>query len=214
MIRYPTPHINYMPLKSLTDELYNGLLGIYLRAKTYTCTFEVVDFTGTEMSWPETDEEHEWICNNILPYYGIEVDEILSLEYTAADKLKENLGVRTDDSDRTTWGFNNVPDRTPNSLNFTRIKSTSHIGTHSDHEAGCKINIPILNMGAANIYFRESGERYFYPTPVLLNCPRLHEVENMHRMEKFNIPERTFFQIIFKKPFEYYKNILPLPLGY
>ena len=81
-MRYPAPTINYAPLKPLTDELHNGLLNIYKRTKTYITSFEVIGFTGTYMSWPETNEEHQWILDNILPFFNISVGECLNLQYT------------------------------------------------------------------------------------------------------------------------------------
>lgn len=212
MTRYPSPNINYMPIKPLSDELYKGLLDIYERTKTYKTSFEVSAFEGTTMSWPETDEDHQWILDNILKFYNIDPSEILSLEYTAKD-TNDDMGIRND-SKRKEWQFENVPDRIPNSLNFTSVTRTSTISAHNDHEAGCKINIPIKNMSAANIYFYETDEKYYYPAPVLLNCPAFHEVQNISRMATFDIPERTFFQIVFKGSYEHYKSTLPLPNGY
>lgn len=213
MKRYPSPNINFMPIKPLTDDLFNGLLGIYERTKTYKTSFEVAAFEGTIMSWPETDEDHQWILDNILKFYNIEPSEIQSLEYTANDTNKELFGIRND-SIRQDWGFKNVPSRIPNSLNFTTVTRTSIITAHNDHEAGCKINIPIRNMSAANIYFQETDEKYFYPAPALINCPATHEVQNLSRMTTFDIPERTFFQIVCKGSYEFYKATLPLPNGY
>lgn len=211
--RYPSPNINFMPIKPLPDSLYNGLLSIYERTHTYKTSFEVSAFEGTTMSWPETDEDHQWILDNILKFYNIDPSEVLSLEYTVDDTASEDIGARVD-SKRRDWGFKNVPNRIPNSLNFTSITRNSIISAHNDHEAGCKINIPIKNMSAANIYFYETDEKYFYPVPVLLNCPAFHEVQNICRMAQFDIPERTFFQIVFKGKYEYYKSTLPLPNGY
>jgi hypothetical protein len=208
--------MNYVPFKPLTDELYNGLLGIYKRTKTYVTSFEVIDFTGTYMSWPETDAEHQWILDNILPFYNISVDECLNLQYTDDDNELEEVGVRTDGHPRTDWGFKKecIPKRSPNSLNFTTASRHSVIAAHNDHETGCKINIPVLNMSAANLYFRQTDEKYFYPAPVLLNCREEHEVQRLDRMAQYDIPERTFFQIVLKGSYDYYQSTLPLPNGY
>jgi len=215
-MRYPAPTINYAPLKPLTDELHNGLLNIYKRTKTYITSFEVIGFTGTYMSWAETNEEHQWILDNILPFFNISVGECLNLQYTEEDNNIKELGIRTDNFPRTDWGFKKerVPKRLPNSLNFTTVQPHSVVTAHNDHEAGCKINIPILNMSAANLYFRQSDEQYFYPAPVLLNCRKDHEVQRIERMTEHNIPERTFFQIVLKGEYEFYKSTLPLPNGY
>lgn len=213
-VRFESPHINFIPIKPLSDELFNGLLKIYKNATTHKTSFYVPGFENTVMTWPESDEEHQWIIDNILSYYSIPVDEIASLEYTIDDIDDDTLGRRNDGFHRRDWGFQNVPTRTPNSLNFTTINKTSVITPHNDHEADCKINIPIINMSAANLYFRETDEPFYYNSPVLIHCSSLHEVRNINRMKTFNIPERTFFQIVLKKSFNYYKEILPLPNGY
>lgn len=213
-MRYPIPHVNYMPIKPLSDELYNGLLSIYENAKTYKTTFEVSAFQGTTMTWPETDEEQQWIIDKVLPYYNLSVDDVYSLEYMQKDMYDDRKGKRSDGNHRRDWGFKNVPERMPNTLNFTTVREHSLIEAHNDHEADCKINVPIKNMSAANIYFKDSDEAFYYNTPVLIHCASWHEVQHIDRMKKFNIPERTFFQIVLKKSFVHYQNVLPWPNGY
>jgi hypothetical protein len=172
----------------------------------------VPGFENSEIVWPETATEHQWIIDNILPFYGVKREEIVNLVYKDDDY--DSTQIQRVDSNRRDWGFDKVPPWTPNTLNFTRCTEDSIIGSHNDHEAGCKINIPILNMSAANLYFNASDERYYYPAPALLNVREQHEVENLSRLRQFNIPERTFFQIVFKGEFKHYTNMLPLPFGY
>lgn len=212
MPRYPNPHKNFMPVLPLTEDLYKGLLAVYQRITTYISDFYVPGFEKSTILWPETHDDHKWICDNILPFYGVHESELVNLVYDANDDAVD--AIARHDSDRRDWGFDHVPPWTPNTLNFTRVKYDSIIGDHDDHEAGCKINIPVLNMSAANVYFRESDERYYYPAPALLNVRARHEVENIHLMRDRGIPERTFFQVVFKGSFEEYQSRLPLPYGW
>lgn len=212
MIR-PLPHINYVPLLPLTNELYTELFSIYNRAKTHTCMFKVEGFENSETLWTETEEEHRWIIDNILPHYNLTLDDVEELVYTKDDEYSEEAKGRYD-SDRTQWNFKNVPAWKPRSLNFTRVGANSFIGRHTDPEGGCKINIPILNIRSADIYFVDSDESYFYPTPTLFNVSLPHNVNSIGRVSQYEPPVRVFFQIVLKESFEYWKEKLPLPYGY
>ena len=209
----PIPHINYVPLLPLTKELYLELFAVYDRAKSHTCVFKVEGFEDSETIWTETKEDHQWIIDNILPYYNLTIDDVEELVYTKEDQYTKEAKGRYD-SDRTQWEFKNVPPWGPRSLNFTRVGVTSFIGKHKDIEGGCKINIPVLNIRSANIHFIDSNEIYFYPTPALLNVRLFHNVDRIDRVSEYDPPVRVFFQIVLKKSFEYWKELLPLPYGY
>ena len=208
------PHENYVPLLPLTKELYDGLFNIYNRAKTNTCMFYVEGFENSETLWTETEEELQWIINNILPYYGLSLEDLQELLYVMEDKENNEAINNRGDTDRAKWSFKNVPPWGPRSLNFTRIGTDTFIRTHIDPEGGCKINIPILNMSAADIYFTDNNESYFYPVPALLKLLSPHRVNNIERLSQYKPPFRVFFQIVLKQSFEHWKEILPLPYGY
>ena len=209
----PNSHIDYMPIRSLTDELFGELFNIYKRAVTHVCTFEVAGFENSDTIWTETKEDHEWICANILPFYNLTIGDVVDLVYTAEDTNDDTTNNRYN-SDRSTWKFTNVPLWTPRSLNFTRLRSDSFVGAHNDHECGCKINIPIINMSAANIHFIDSGEQFWYPSPALLNVNALHSVNGTNRISQYNPPERVFFQICLKNSYDSYSDIIPTPHGW
>lgn len=210
----PMPHTNYVPLLPLTKELYNGLFDIYNRAKTNTCMFYVEGFENSETLWTETEEEHQWIIDNILPHYGLTLDDLQELVYVKEDKENEEASNNRDDTDRSKWSFTNVPPWGPRSLNFTRTSAISFIDHHTDPEGGCKINIPVLNIRAADIYFTDSDERCFYPTTTLFNVRLPHSVNNLENMGQYTPPFRVFFQIVLKESFDHWKEILPLPYGF
>jgi hypothetical protein len=209
----PNPHIDFMPIRPLTDELFVKLFDIYTRAVTHTCVFEVEGFVNSETIWTETKEDHDWICNNIIPFYNLTMDDIVDLIYTPED-IDAGIAKGRYDSDRSMWKFTNVPAWKPRSLNFTRIKHNSFVGAHTDHECGCKINIPILNMSSSNIHFVKSDERFWYPSPVLLNVNALHSVDGTERISLYTPKERVFFQLCLKQNYDFYQNIVPTPHGW
>ena len=186
---------NYKACAALPSDLQRKLTQIYYNAESHVVHFDMHLPNGgsfvNDQIWPETHDDYQWILDNILPYYGIEYDDVAVLDYS-------NSG----GGDRDAFSGGPVPDYEKNSINFTRF--TPERASINTHHAGvphvlCKLNIPITGMEQASVYWTETDEGYNYvnKTACLLNVQELHTVMGLNELTE----ERTFLSIALMTPF-------------
>lgn len=190
--------------------MFDEVVAIYHRAKTYVMRYNLPDEFVCEMIWPETQSDFDFLVTNVVRFYGISMDDVANLRYEQDDATDASLEPTLD---KFLWFSGMQGPYMPNSLNFTKYNQHSIGGRHCD-EMECKINIPVVNMGQACMHFTASDERCWYPSPVLLNVGVEHEVEGLERLRQFDLVERAFLQIVLKKPYQYYSDTLPRPNGW
>jgi hypothetical protein len=183
----------YRILEPLSVDLQSTLLEIYNRCKTYIFHFDHKNTdTGGEFIcdtiWPEFQKDVDWIIGNILPYYGIDLENVVEYDYDLS-------GHWNSDSD-----FNEThlfsPPWFPNSLNFTRYEAgVAKMCIHHDktpHVDG-KLNIPLLNTDSGHIYYIDVDEKFEYKKmhPCLHNPKYYHNVLGIEDLQE----DRVFFSL-------------------
>ena len=203
-----------MPLKPLRDDLYMELVNIYKRSKSYIQTFYIKDQFATQMVWPETFDDFDWICKNILNWFGLTKKDCTNLDYGNPDhQNRKQYSVRNPERMK---GFLNFtyPPYQPSAINFIRYTQEycllkKHVG-----QTNSKIIIPCISGGQASISFPDYNEVFSYSSPVLLDISQTHEVINLQNLKKNGIQERVLFNLVLNKSFSHYCKILPPPLGW
>lgn len=185
---------NYKACAALPSDLQRRLTQIYYNSESHVIQFDMHLEMGSfvnDQIWPETRDDYQWILDNILPYYGIEYDDVAVLDYG-------NSG----GGDRDAFSGGTVPDYEKNSINFTRF--TPERAEITTHHAGvphvlCKLNIPITGMEQAYVTWPSTGDEYNYvnKTACLLNVQELHTVMGLDDLTE----ERTFLSIALTTPF-------------
>lgn len=81
-------------------------------------------------------------------------------------------------------------------FNFNVVKPEGFVLPHRDVN-GCKLNILLNDSTEAPFLFCDTGEKYYYEQPVLLDVSQLHTVDNCSSITE----ERVTLQLFFTKPY-------------
>jgi hypothetical protein len=81
-------------------------------------------------------------------------------------------------------------------FNFNVVKPEGFVLPHRDVN-GCKLNILLNDSTKAPFLFCDTGEKYYYEYPVLLDVSQLHTVDNCDSI----VEERVTLQLFFTKPY-------------
>lgn len=197
--------------KALPEDLQTHLEDIYWRCKSHILKFDLHVMNNEvrngsfvcDQIWPEEKEDHQWILDNILPYYGIKVEDVAELDY-------ENSGGKTakEEADRdAAYGEGYKPPYSQNSINFTKFevgKAAIMIHTAGVNHVLCKLNIPIQACDQAALIYPPNdtypGLSYYrYPDkkPCLLNTQIEHTVLGLDDITE----DRIFLSIALTTPF-------------
>ena len=106
--------INFKICQPIPIEWHNKLNEIYDRCKTHILEFAFHANKGDfvcDQIWCETQEDQQWIIDTLLPYYGIDYENVAELDYSNT--------VSSQRSGSFSSGF--VPPYPKNSINFTRF---------------------------------------------------------------------------------------------
>jgi hypothetical protein len=77
--------INFKICQPIPIEWHNKLNEIYDRCKTHILEFAFHANKGDfvcDQIWCETKEDQQWIINTLLPYYGIDYEDVAELDYS------------------------------------------------------------------------------------------------------------------------------------
>ena len=215
------PYKSFMFLKPLPDDLFYELVNIYKRCDRYVQKFYIKNLFATQTVWPETIENFEWICDNILSYYNLDKKDSVNLDYgnpnhkTVARYSKSEGGDISHYNVERMRGFINFanPPYQPNAINFLKYDKDYCVFTEHTGETGSKIIIPVINSGLASVKFPGYNESCSYPCPVLLDISKTHSVVGLEKMKEYNT-ERVLFNCVLKKSFSHYCSYLPRPNGW
>jgi hypothetical protein len=81
-------------------------------------------------------------------------------------------------------------------FNFNVVKPTGFVLPHRDVN-GCKLNILLNESTEAPFLFCETGEKYYYEHPALLDVSQLHTVDNCDSIRE----DRVTLQLFLTKPY-------------
>lgn len=187
--------INFKICEPMPIEWHNKLNEIYDRCKTHILEFSFHanhgDFICDQL-WCETVEDQQWIIDTILPYYGIDYDDVVDLDYSNT--------VSSDRSQSFSKGFS--PPYPKNSINFTRFVAGK--AAIMEHNAGvdhvlCKLNVPVKNIEAGTCRWIKTKEGWNYKdnTALLLNVQEDHTVDGLEDLTE----DRAFLSIALKTTF-------------
>jgi hypothetical protein len=191
----PEP-INFKICQPIPQEWHIKLNEIYERCQTHILEFafhaNYGDFVCDQI-WCETQEDQQWILDKLLPYYGIDYEEVAELDYSNAVTESSRSGAFTE-------GF--TPPYPKNSINFTRfVAGKAAIMQHNagvDHVL-CKLNIPVKNIESGTCRWIETAEGWNYRdnTAMLLNVQKDHTVDGLEELTE----DRAFLSIALITPF-------------
>ena len=178
-------------LINLTENQSKTLLSIYQNCKTYKIRYIYPKLTQSELLWPETLEEHNWIVEKIVAHFDLTVDEIVDLPYNKEDpKNRKN--------------YIDIP-YYPSCINFVHFYPGDYLDYHNNHsfhmEITGRINIPVLNVDKGRLEFKHSKNFSRYPSPILINERHLHRTSSMR--ERLRV-DRVFLSLMLKNPFSFY----------
>jgi len=184
----------YRIFEPLSEDLQSNLLEIYNRCKTYIFNFSHYNewedgWFIADTIWCENQEDHQWILNNILPYYGIKLDNVAEYDYDLSKPGWNELSGN---------GFENgfTPPWSPNSANFTRYEAgKARMMRHYDNtpQVDGKLNIPLINTDSGHIYYTDIDEKFEYKKmhPCLHNPNYYHNILGIDDLTE----DRVFFSV-------------------
>lgn len=186
---------NIVNLVNLDQRKSDKLLHIYKNCKSFKIRYKYPGVFQNELLWPETQEEYNWIKNNILSHFNLSIKEVAHIPYD-----EESSEYRENDI--------SLPYR-PSAINFVHFFPGDYVNSHNSKqflvEYSAKINIPVLNTHIATLEFEETKERSFYPSPILINSSYSHKVLGMGKDLHEN---RVFLQLMLKDKFSvYYRKL-------
>ena len=132
------------------------------------------------------------------------------------ERYAQNRNVFIDDDDDFAWIIDHVvkryginPSDVSNSysaqrcrgINFNVVSAQDWIKPHVDYNP-TKLNLLLSDDRSCAIVFTDSGERWDYRTPALLNVAHRHYVDNMQAL----VTPRIMLQVFITKPFDHYRQ--------
>ena len=186
---------NIVNLINLSQEQSVKLLSIYKNCKSYKIRYKYPSLFQNELLWPETQEEYNWIVDNVLSHFSLNIKEIAHIPYN--EESVQNMK-----------NYISLPYK-PSAINFVHFYPGDYVNSHNSKqfsvEYEAKINIPVLNTHIAALEFEESKERSCYPSPILINSSYSHKVLGMGKDLQ---DDRVLLQLMLKDTFSiYYKKL-------
>jgi hypothetical protein len=178
-------------LESLPEDLDYELQEIYKRCKTFILPFEHHSSNGSmicEQIWCETAEDQQWIHDNILTFYKIDISRVGELDYEQKESSSRSQSFHK--------GFCVPHQWSKNSINFTVFRA-NHGRSKLHHDAApnmpCKLNIPVINCEAGILYYPkyQRGHNYKNKQPCLMNTTIEHDVLGLEYLSS----DRVFLSI-------------------
>tara|TARA_R110000772_G_scaffold222251_1_gene332733 strand:+ start:4212 stop:4847 length:636 start_codon:yes stop_codon:yes gene_type:complete len=179
-------------LKPIPESMHKELVNIYNRCTTYILHFATAHEKYGEMIcdqiWAETDNDQQWIHDNILPYYGLTIDNIAELDYSNKQK--------NDRSDSFSTGFEPPYSWSKNGINFTRwVAGEAKSMLHHDKapHIPSKLNIPVINTEHGTIYYPEFDLGFDYKNrhTCLMNVQYKHDILGLEKITS----DRAFLSV-------------------
>lgn len=182
-------------LINLEQKQSDTLLSIFKNCKSYKIRYKYPGLFQNELLWPETQEEYNWITDNILSHFNLNINEVVHIPYN--EESPENMD-----------NYISLP-YNPSAINFVHFFPGDYVNSHSNKSFSvnyhAKINIPVLNTHIATLKFDKSKQSSNYSSPILINSSKSHKVLGMG---KDLMENRAFLQVMLKKQFSvYYKTL-------
>lgn len=142
-------------------------------------------------------------CTQRIEYYNERVARTTNIfvsddrDVLRINDLLESIGITQDlIENQFDYGFDVT------GYNFNVISPGGFVKPHKDTNS-TKLNILLNDSTDCPIHF-ESGEKYYYEHPVLLDVSQTHSVDNCESITE----DRVTFQVFFKLPFKECERIL------